>query len=263
MRNQETILFENGHLSDDAIALYTDGLLTGSLRNLPETVLGHAEQCQNCKDMILDLSTFMRNPETRTAAHIVAESQPQKKKKSSTFALSMRIAALFFFGTLLLSTYFYVYKDNSLLESIFVPNGVSVQQEVDTVKPTPVKAKITKDNSVRKQTVPGKQAKRTAFDVNPNLENIVGSSFRSEVVEIISPLNNSTVNSPITFSWKHDSKQPLTLKVIDNKNNLLHQGEVKGNSFEFKDVLKPGLYYWKLENKDDLLYTGKFKANSK
>jgi len=96
---------------------------------------------------------------------------------------------------------------------------------------------------------------------------MIGTQYRSTTTQIISPRNNSTLSGDIVFAWKKTSQgpPPLTLKIINNKNEVFYHYSVKGNRFVFKQRLTPGLYYWKLENQMDLLYLGKFfiRSNSK
>jgi hypothetical protein len=87
---------------------------------------------------------------------------------------------------------------------------------------------------------------------------MIGSRLRSGLFEALTPKNNSVLTIPIQFSWKQKFLTPHTLKIVDNMNEVLYQYPVKGNSFEFKQDLEPGLYYWKIENQNELLHVGKF-----
>jgi hypothetical protein len=110
----------------------------------------------------------------------------------------------------------------------------------------------------------GQRQKMTAhlpdlqYQVNTNLENMIGSRLRSGLFEALTPKNNSVLTIPIQFSWKNEFLTPHTLKIVNNMNDLLFQYPVKGNSFEFTGNLQPGLYYWKIESQNELLHVGKF-----
>jgi hypothetical protein len=277
MKLKKSHLFENGHLNDDATARYTNALLEGESSTLPEEILNHVETCGECKDKILELSTFLRNADSSPVIHNLDETPLKPRRK--WYAYPMRLAAALFVAALLLSTYLFIYKDGSFLrETLFKSSttekseNISAKQDqqheqktlqqknqgsVDAVVHTEKKAVTKKNNHLPPDN----------FRVNPNLESMIGTQYRSVTTQIISPRNNSTLSGDIVFAWKKTSQgpPPLTLKIINNKNEVCYHYSVKGNRFIFKQKLTPGLYYWKLENRMDLLYLGKFfiRSNSK
>jgi len=114
---------------------------------------------------------------------------------------------------------------------------------------------ITKPGQNSANKIPGHSAR---FTVNPNLENMVGSSSRSHTVRVVSPLNNADLAGEIQFTLENLPKETCRLKILDNKSRVLHSEILKENRFLLKENLGPGLYYWKLETQKDLLHLGKF-----
>ncbi len=270
MNKQENIYFENGHLNDDAVALYADGLLEQGTPELQEAVLVHVADCVECKDKIIDVTTFLRNPETvpmtREAAPTGDDLKPERKKQ--WYASPMRIAATFFAVTVMAVTFYYVQQDGMLFTDLDGDQLVTAPQgPTDTtsltakqpVKKTPAPKTVKKTAPKVKTTQPANRA--TAFIANPTLESMIGDNYRSSIYQVFSPKNNVIVNGDIHFRWRNlNSELALTLKIFDNDNMLFKniQYDVKGSGFVFKEKLPPGLYYWKLETAEDLLYVGKF-----
>jgi len=275
MHVKKSHLFENGHLSDESTTRYTNALLEGEFSALPEEILSHVEACGECKDKLLELSMFLRNPDSSPLIHTLYETPLKPRRK--WYAYPMRLAAVFFVTALLLSTYFFIYKDGSFLkEKLFKSSTIEKTETIETKQNRQQERKtLQQKNQGASDVLKEKSAvtKKNShlppgnFRVNPNLESMIGTQYRSATTQIISPRNNSTLSGDIVFAWKKTSQglPLLTLKIINNKNEVFYNYSVKGNRFVFKQRLAPGLYYWKLENQMDLLYLGKFfiKSNSK
>lgn len=255
--------FENGHLNDDLTARYADAVVEGGISDLPEEALRHVEICMDCKDRILELSMFLRNPDS--FVHVVGADTIPLQPRRKWYAYPMRLAALFAAAALLLGTYFFVLKDNASLKEIFSNAGDAkqVQQQVkETPKKPPAKEPRGKANGKQDPVVTKHNGNVTHphFRVNPNLESMLDTHYRSAGIQIISPVNNSTFNAgnDINFAWKPAPQGSVTLKIINNKNEVAYDYKVSGGEFVFNQKLAPGLYYWKLENQKDLLCIGKF-----
>lgn len=255
--------FESGHLNDDLTARYAGAVVEGGISDLPEEALRHVEVCMDCKDKILELSMFLRNPDTviHAADADTIPLQPRRK----WYAYPIRLAALFAAAALLLGTYFFVLKDDASLKEI-LSNAKDEEQIQQQVKETP-KVPPDKNTAAAVNRKEGPVAAKNNgnvtpphFRVNPNLESMIDTRYRSAGIQIISPLNNSTfyVGNHIDFAWKPVPQGSLTLKIINNKNEEAYGYKVSGAEFVFNQKLAPGLYYWKLENQKDLLCIGKF-----
>jgi hypothetical protein len=263
MQLKNSNLFDNGHLSDESTACYSHALIEGEFSTLPEEILSHVEACADCKDRILEITMFLRNPDFSPLIYSRSFKEPLHQTRRKWYAYPKRIAAALFMAALLLSTYFFIYKDGSILREMLFKTSTTNKTKRIEAKQKP-QQEIKKIHG--KNQVPGKNAVTKKnnnlppdnFRVNPNLESMIGTQYRSASTQIISPANNSTLSGEIVFAWKKTTHGPLTLKIINNKNIVAYNYEVKGNRFVFKQTLTPGLYYWKLENHEDLLYIGKF-----
>lgn len=256
-------MFVNGHLSDEATARYAGGIVDGSLAELPESILSHVEECAECKDKIMEISMFQQQAQAAdTDSRLEEMTIVRMPETRRWYQSSMRIAAVFFVGALLLSTYFLVYQDGAPLENII--SGSKGKIEVSETGKLPVDQQKTEKKvkpQVQKKVPPVKTTPRPdpRFTVNPALEGMIGSQYRSAAVQVIEPEDNATITGDIIFQWKYTGGESLILKIIDNKNIVRHTAAVTQNRYHYKTKLTQGLYYWKLETQTDLLYTGKFK----
>lgn len=249
-----------GHIGDSEVAIYVDALLREELLPLPGEVLGHVEACPECKDKILDLFLFLKNPDTSEAPHR-GEIVEMPAKESARFYWRKAAAAVFIFA-LMFAAYFLVFK-NGFFTGTGLP-GVkddSAGQQVTRLRDDSGSETPGKEVDVKKEDAGVKENRYQTppnYRVNPNLEVMVGSQSRSVDVQIQSPRNNVYLKGDILFSWEEAGLKPLHLKILNNRNEALFEYEVDKNQLEFKKKLRPGLYYWKLESKHDLLYVGKF-----
>jgi hypothetical protein len=266
-------MLEKGHLSDEAAALLVEAVRRKKMTDVPEQVLNHVETCMECKDKIIDVVTFLENPDSITAADLA------KARVTHRRWYLGKIAAVFTAFAVLLGVYFFIMKDPFFLTRLSQSDEKSFQGEGTqhgTTDSTEIK------NRTQKEHIPPdlKEQKKTngtngtthvhkkngslpnsRYRLNPNLENMIGSQLRSALFEVSAPENNGVFTVPfgrILFSWKKEFLTPHTLKIVNNRNKVLYTSAIQGNSFEFTGRLDPGLYYWKIESKNELLYVGKF-----
>jgi hypothetical protein len=102
------------------------------------------------------------------------------------------------------------------------------------------------------------------FEVSPYLESIVTQTFQSSDVSItnVSPRLGANISSNV-FKWQaqrgdQDFVGELALKILDNKENVIHSAVVQDSQYAFNNTLEPGLYYWTLEHQGQMIYLGKF-----
>jgi plastocyanin len=65
------------------------------------------------------------------------------------------------------------------------------------------------------------------------------------------------VGESITFQWTHAPGHQVILKILSNAGKEVHSVKTERDTYIFRGILKPGLYYWKLESNDELLFVGK------
>jgi hypothetical protein len=71
------------------------------------------------------------------------------------------------------------------------------------------------------------------------------------------------VSEDVSFRWqikkgKEEVELPLELKILNNKETLIHSARIAGKEYHLRESLAPGLYYWTLEYEGESLYLGKF-----
>ncbi len=279
MESKTLDFMENGHLSDNAAALMVDALLQkqGLDVNVPEEVLNHVEECGPCKDKIIDVVTFLRNPDPVSRAlqkrRLIKVLKGQKAGgPGKRYFYPGRIAAVFVVFAFLVSTYFLVYKNPSMLEvNRYKADGAGENQQKQEMQikksdsrpgeRTGSEEKLVESKPVDEPAVDKKkrgQRRHSWYSVNANLENMIGSRLRSGLFEVLTPGDNRVLKVPIHFSWKDELSGVHTLKIVNNKNVVLYKHLVQGRSYDFTGKLRGGLYYWKMESRSELLYVGKF-----
>ncbi|UCH92531.1 MAG: hypothetical protein JSV88_19855 [Candidatus Aminicenantes bacterium] len=270
-KRENLLVLEHGHLSDEASTLMVEALQQGKITDAPQEVLTHVEACRECKDKIMEVVTFLRNPDS--AGELRRKITKKTKARQDWYFYRGKIAAVFVVFALLAAAYFFIYKNPSFLNRFLADPAANKQdQEVlsKTTTPTPnintheKKAAVDRDmkdvNEIKANVGKRKNGQSLAsrYRVNPNLENMIGSRLRSGSFEVLAPGNGSVIEEPIHFSWKKTLTETHTLKIVSNKNQVLYTYSVQGDSFDFREKLPMGLYYWKLESKNELLYVGKF-----
>ena len=233
---------EDSHLSEEAVALYVDALKLESLDRIPEEIRDHVSECSMCKIEIEELFLLLEDEKYgKEEPHPFLTSIPKSKKMG--ISLVFRIAAVFL---LVLGCYgvfqlFWLKLDRNA-ENNIPPNVSKIIIPGDTLL---VKGseKVFADN----------------FAVLPSLEDLVKTEYRSNTVEIQSPALNAEVGENITFQWTHAPGKHVILKILNNAGKEIHSVTTEKDTYIFRGLLRPGLYYWKLESDDELLFVGKIR----
>lgn len=99
----------------------------------------------------------------------------------------------------------------------------------------------------------------------PHFESRVGQALRSGdfSLAVFAPKTDENFTGEILFRWEIEKdggkfNGPLELKILDNRENLVHAANIESGQYNFKENLAPGLYYWTLDNRGETLYVGKF-----
>lgn len=277
-------LLQGGHLSDKAAAIMVDTLLHGQAPGavVPGEVLDHVEECGQCKDKILDVATFLRNPDAAGVVGLQRETQENENEGAlRKYFHPGKIAAAAVVCAFLLSAYFFLQKNPGMISPDHYLTDAAddytqtppIQKETETADSKDIKSKKEEKTEAGQPIEPktdrpdaGKKKSLRLppprYRVNPNLESMTGSRLRAGLFELSTPSNNSVLTVPIHFSWKKELPKPYTLKIVDNRNNVIYRYTVQGRSFDFTEKLPPGLYYWKMESQNELLYVGKFFINT-
>ncbi|MCB0562651.1 MAG: hypothetical protein KDD09_27050, partial [Phaeodactylibacter sp.] len=98
------------------------------------------------------------------------------------------------------------------------------------------------------------------FTPSETLDPLVGAVTRSSGLSDIQPPAGAElkIGEAVVFSWQTSVEGPLTLRLLNNREEEIFNRTVESNRLSSPMTLQPGLYYWKLETVDDLIYIGKF-----
>ncbi|MBN1999977.1 hypothetical protein JW935_20660 [candidate division KSB1 bacterium] len=142
------------------------------------------------------------------------------------------------------------------------------QQPVNTL-PTSDSAAISPPKSLTVKSVapspaldrqppkPDHQLYAANFKPDPYLDEMVGTSVRSEAIRVLSPLPGAKLDNGVVFEWQSNSTV-RELVILNNKGDIYKTIAPVSNPQKLAGQPNPGLYYWKLMSDDDLLYIGKF-----
>lgn len=233
------------HLSETGIALYVDALKLGHVHNLPETILQHVEQCDECKMQVMQVAEIMKEEVIeKRMKHPYFDAE---KETSSPFSIIYRIAAVLVFAAFA-GTMYFVLTDNSPDKETEITH-----QQV----PYHIPADSFTVGEKQSPSKPPSDLFAANYEPSPNLEDLVQNEFRSTMIEIVSPKNGIVVPQPVVLQWKN-SGEKITVRVVNNKEIMITSATMHGDRFTVKKKLVPGLYYWKLETDSELLFVGKF-----
>lgn len=120
----------NEHLSDEHIALYVDHMLENRLSELPESIIWHVEECEECKLRILELHEIMAHLGEND---LIRQDKPMKKI-GNRWQLVLSIAAVV---VLLIAVGFIISKISLNQKDVFAeyfqpyPDIITTKNSVD------------------------------------------------------------------------------------------------------------------------------------
>lgn len=247
MENVKAFFGAGEHLTDEGVALYVDALKLGTLDQLPTEIRAHVAACNECKTNVTGLFALLdsesyadvRTHPSFTLEHGVGSSYLGVMKLAAVIAGLALIGALMYFWNL----------PGHIRSSAESPQEV-LRQGADSAR-----------NS--QQTHPGPQGGSNPefaanFIADPDLEHLVNSRYRSSGISVVSPLNESVVDSGALFIWKGRVRGHVRLCIMTNSGSIKRDDYDAKSPSTLKQHLNPGLYYWKIESEDELLYAGKF-----
>jgi hypothetical protein len=244
------------HLNDESVAQYVDALIASTTDALPPEVRDHVAECLECKMAITELYSILRTKDSSERARPAA---PESRAHRS-FAFpraAYRIAAVLALA-LLAGVAGYLWLSAPAHES----TTQRVSKKADTLltqQGNGMQNPMSSGVSLEKQKGDRTQYELAAsFTVDPNLEDLVGVSLRSEGVKVIAPLPGADVGDDISFEWKAVNEPTLTLHILNNTGTIVRTTKSDSPPVVIKARFGRGLYYWKLESDEELLYVGKF-----
>ena len=116
---------EDGHLNDEAVALFVDSLLLNTQDQVPEEITLHVEDCIKCKHEITDLYELQKSGD-----HSFMGAHPYfEKKKSFQWNYFMRIAAM-----LAIIAGIGYWSLDKLMPKDEIVSGKKVEDDMDSIK---------------------------------------------------------------------------------------------------------------------------------
>lgn len=127
------------------------------------------------------------------------------------------------------------------------------------------------DETIPKQKGPKLLASLSGEEFEPNTyyEEWINENVRSvnQIVDkVFSPIDNDTlIASTITFNWRLKENLPITLIILNNKEEEVFSSIINQEQFpDYRFVVNAnskfnsGLYYWKIEDENEVYFVGKF-----
>ena len=255
--------FDNsGHLNEESVSLYVDALMTDNIDIIPEQIIEHVEHCARCKKEIIEVIDIMKE------AKGFAEKKQDTTAKSKT---KSRLNKSFLMAILLLVLgYVFMNLNSDKTGNTIVKHEkhpvIGISNQAMEMGYTSDDGMLVATKEPVKQNVKAhhkKAAKPLGYKESFNLESLVETNFRSSSVTVVTPRKSQyyAEGAPISFNFVNTISKTLFIKILNNKEENVFTTDFRGNCYEFRHKLQPGLYYWKLETEDDLLYIGKFIVN--
>ena len=255
--------FINGHLTDEALALYVEALKLGQLAQLPEGIQEHIQACDDCHREVMDLYSLIADADYSALGQHPSFEQKQPKRRNlyirltyGALALAASLCALLYFNT----------RENlnpSVPDTPIQAFEDSIQQE-ETITELP-EQEVAQEQPEKREEIPQTEEQAPEllaanFDVSDNLEDLVGEFTRSDIIKINNPSPGAEFKPGqfISFAWQQERPQPHFLIIVNNQEEEIFKIFLENGEYQYNEALPEGLYYWKLESEDDLLYVGKF-----
>ncbi|MEN8222817.1 MAG: hypothetical protein ABFR36_06115, partial [Acidobacteriota bacterium] len=241
------------------ICICSDRLSDGREYSIPDVVRDHLEDCEQCRNSVLDIysSTLIPGENIKPVMTLFSDEKPVRKPFA--YRLVFRTAATFLILGFI--TAVYLIMDNKEPVSIRLADKKN-NLVTATGKPDVIKEQVTqlteeeRTSSLKEESV--SEIVHDPFKDNPNLEYMVNSHHRGRLIHIISPEFRILSKKKIVFMWENHIDKKLELKILNNLNETLFKFKAEGSRVEFEGDLSHGLYYWKLEDKENLYHVGKF-----
>jgi len=268
--NRETMdyLTEEGHLTEEGIALYAETLQSENWTDLAKAVSLHIEDCQLCHGEALALYAVLSEMEKASEKAAVDKSQTRKleRMKFIRWAMVAVLAGLSF--------YFYRYLDrphaqDQIQQDQPIADEDKEKEELipivkDESEPTTPKKENTESTSIPTTPVPKADSRvlyASNFVPSAEMEALLADARRGADLELISPVQQAVfqLGENILFEWTGTIDEALFLQIENNKGEEVHQTALSALRFDYKPDLPPGLYYWRLESEEDLLMLGRLE----
>lgn len=261
-------LKEDGHLTEEGIALYAETLQSENWTVLAKEVGFHIEDCSVCHGEALALYALLSEMDK-------AKEEKGVDNKVGGRLVQMRMVRWAMVAVLAgLSFYFYRYLDRPNTQNNIQKDQPIANEERENADTTPI-AKEEKESTTPKKENTESSPIPTAPVPKPDNRDLYASNFvpseqmealltdavRGDDLELIRPKQKAVfqVQENILFEWAGTNEEALFLQIENNKGEKVYQTPLSNLQFNFQADLPPGLYYWRLESEEDLLMLGRLE----
>ncbi|HSD62806.1 MAG TPA: zf-HC2 domain-containing protein [Ignavibacteriaceae bacterium] len=213
------------------------------------------------------------NPETKGSFGFVRKLSGNQGRMNGNRGPAVSFAIVIF-AVILLAVLLITIPTNN--DGINGHNDAVVKKENSVKNKSGENEKTDREKS-GKESLPGKiqeeqfaaNLKGPDFTPNPYMEEWSTENLRSvneKLDKVISPATGEKFqNKDIIFKWTMIQNEPVTVKILTNKEKEVYskspaQGSFPQNEIRVSpEVFKhPGLYYWRIEDEEEVIYIGKF-----
>ncbi|MCB0586729.1 MAG: hypothetical protein KDD06_15580 [Phaeodactylibacter sp.] len=284
---------DKGHLTDEGLSLYAEALKLDQMDQVPEALREHLEQCPRCQEEAMALYALIAGQDYSELGPHPSFVSNGNRTSASTLKMWFRPLLLLLMAVLALFLFLQQQKDQPPATEVQTP-ATTPSINADSLNSarslSPPQAGVGGKTSKPEERTEGLMAKeeQNAESGIPNqtpqienqtsqiknlpppiaanfapseaLESLVGTVTRSHGLSEMKPSAGAEleIGEPVVFSWQSASDEPLTLRLLNNREEEVFSRVVEGNRLSCPVELQAGLYYWKLETLDDLVYVGQF-----
>lgn len=282
MSKKNKYLSETGHLIDEYLNLYIDAHLLNKVTELPLEILDHVEDCQFCKQNILDGYDILKEADGYDAIwhpYFGETKNNRKELKKTNFSVLYKIAASVVFIVSVGIIGFYLLRSD--LEIPGEITEVTNKEEIvkDNIENTEKltsdtlikigekesNEKVIKEEIIEKpelnNLIAENKLEGEEFKVSPIMLAMLGAQTRNDFFELEYPKDSVILeqNKQIEFAWQSDINEEIKLKIFNYKEELVFESKVlKKNEYLLTEILQPGAYIWKIEGTNDMYHLGLF-----
>lgn len=284
MVKKNKYLSEIGHLNDEYVSLYIDAHLLNKVKELPYEILKHVEDCNICKQNIIDGYDILKTiKEINVDEHLYFKDKEMKSSESKkrnlvvlykiaasiVFIISIGIIGFNILNRLETSDKIsenlerkFTERD-SVDENIIIPElqedaimeTGKIKDENQLEKEKPAK-KIELNNLIAENKLEGDE-----FQVSRIMISMLGINTRADFFELKYPKDSIIFENQqqINFAWDSDISEEIKIKIFNYKDDLVFESKIlESNELNLTKTLLPGAYIWKIEGNDAIYHLGLF-----
>lgn len=261
---------EEGHLNEEGLAFYAEHLLRRELDIISGEITDHVMECSDCKFHCFELTEMLKlEQQTDLKMMVEKDAEPpgisEKHDKRGErrqwprifnlqgFKIAAAIIILAGVGWIIMN-WMRDMKDENVKTAAVPP----VIDSTENAPSAPVKTGIQAWVDKWARSNP---ASAMSYQTNAKLEAMMRMLFRSSDFQVVQPdsICETKYGEPLNFKWVDKKGKELTLRIMDQKGNLVHQRKLVHHlRYEVKKVLEPGLYYWFIEQSNYTVAGGRF-----